>query len=131
MRVLIDTHTFIWYLNKNSALSERAIGLIQSDNTDLLLSMASLWEISIKNARGRLTIGIGYESVPDVLTQYAIDILPIYFDHTLQQTRLPFHHKDPFDRMIAAQALVEKIDLVSVDDVFDSYFDGSEVKRIW
>lgn len=131
MRVLIDTHTFIWYLNSSLSLSEAAIALIESDATDISLSMASLWEISIKNARGKLNIGIGYESVPDVLSHYSIDVLPIDFDHTLKQNKLPFHHKDPFDRMIAAQAIVEGIDLISIDDIFDSYFAGTEVKRIW
>jgi PIN domain nuclease of toxin-antitoxin system len=131
MRVLVDTHTFIWYLNGEPSLSETAIKLIESDTTDVSLSMASLWEISIKNANGKLNIGIGYESMPDVLARYSIDILPIYFDHTLEQNKLPFHHKDPFDRMIAAQAIVTGIDLISKDDIFDSYFIGTEVKRIW
>lgn len=131
MRVLIDTHAFLWYLGSTKSLSAKVVGLIESDETDVLFSMASLWEISIKNSRGKLNIGIGYESVPEVLTRYSIDILTISFEHTLQQNRLPFHHNDPFDRMIAAQALVENIDLVSIDDVFDRYFDGSEVKRIW
>ena len=97
----------------------------------MALSIVSLWEISIKNALGRLEVEDGYDSLADDLVKYSIDVLPIRFADTSQQNRLPFHHKDPFDRMIAAQALVERIDLVSRDEVFDRYFEGSEVKRIW
>jgi len=87
--------------------------------------------MSIKCAQGKLIIDEGFESVPGLLQRFAIELLPIDLSHTLKYYELPFHHRDPFDRMIAAQALVEKIDLVSADDVFDKYFDGSEVKRIW
>ena len=69
--------------------------------------------------------------MPDLLQRIAFELLPIDLVHTLKYYELPFHHKDPFDRMIAAQAIVEGIDLVSKDDIFDSYFSGTEVKRIW
>jgi len=72
-----------------------------------------------------------FAPVLGLLQRFAIEVLPVALSNTLKYYELPFHHRDPFDRMIAAQALVEKIDLVSADDVFDKYFDGSEVKRIW
>ena len=131
MRVLLDTHTFIWYTGKEDNLSLRAKELIASDTTDVVLSIASLWEISIKVALGRLEIDGGFENLPEVLIKYSVEILPVTFEHTLTQSRMPFHHKDPFDRIIAAQALVENTGLVSIDSVFDRYFDGSEVQRIW
>lgn len=96
-----------------------------------MISIASVWEISIKCARGNLKIDGGFESLPDLLENSDIGLLAINLYHTLKHYRLPFHHKDPFDRMIAAQALVEEIDLVSADTVFDLYFDISEIKRIW
>lgn len=131
MRILIDTHTFIWYTGLRSRLSRQTIDLIESDETNVELSVVSLWEISIKNSLGWLEIEKGFDNLSNVLQRYAIDILSISFPHTSKHNRLPFHHKDPFDRMIAAQALVEKIDLVSRDEVFDRYFEESEVKRIW
>ena len=131
MRLLIDTHTFIWYSGDGSNLSSVARNLIASDETDVVVSIVSLWEISIKVALRRLDIEGGFENLPAVLTKYDIETLPVSFEHTLVQSNFPFYHKDPFDRMIAAQAVVEKMDLVSIDDVFDRYFVGSEVKRIW
>ncbi|MEJ7622679.1 MAG: type II toxin-antitoxin system VapC family toxin [Pyrinomonadaceae bacterium] len=131
MRILVDTHTFIWYTGVRSRLSSQIIDLIESDETDIELSIVSLWEIAIKNSLGRLEIENGFDSLPSVLERYAIDILPVSFLHTSHQNRLPFHHKDPFDRMIAAQALVEGIDLVSDDGEMDPYFRDSGVKRIW
>jgi PIN domain nuclease of toxin-antitoxin system len=131
MRILIDTHTFIWYTGKGNNLSLMAKELIASDDTDVILSIASLWEISIKVALDRLEIEVGFDNLPEILIKYNIEILPVVFAHTLMQSRMPFHHKDPFDRMIAAQAIVEDIPLVSVDDAFDPYFADTGVKRIW
>ncbi|MGH9948026.1 MAG: type II toxin-antitoxin system VapC family toxin [Pyrinomonadaceae bacterium] len=131
MQVLLDTHTFMWYIVGNSRLSRAAARLIESSDTDAALSIVSLWEISIKNSLGRLETEDGYNSIAHNLVKYSITVIPIGFAYTSRNNRLPFHHKDPFDRMIATQALVEQIDLISVDDVFDRYFETSEVKRIW
>ena len=131
MRLLIDTHTYLWFVKNSKEITPLASSLIQDERNQILISIASLWEISIKTSRGRLVIDGGYETVADDLKTNLIEIWPISFLHTVKQSRLPFHHKDPFDRMIAAQALVEKINLVSVDDIFDRYFENSEVKRIW
>lgn len=133
MRVLIDTHTLIWYTTFGENLSLRAKQLIASDQTDVGVSIASLWEMSIKVALGRLEVNGGFEALPNALRNFNIEILPVSFPHTLKQSSMPFlnKHKDPFDRMIAAQAIIEGIDLISIDDVFDSYFEGTEVKRIW
>ena len=105
--------------------------IIASPRSDILLSIASVWETSIKCAQGKLVIDEGFQSMPDILERFAIEILPINLRHTLKYYDLPFHHKDPFDRMIATQAIVEGIDLISIDDFFDSYFADTEVKRIW
>ncbi len=131
MRILIDTHTFLWFFSDPSRLTLKASELIEMSSSATLVSIVSVWEISIKNSKGKLDIAGGFERISKVLDDNDINILSIDLPHTLKQNRLPFHHKDPFDRMIAAQALVEKIDLASADTVFDLYFDNSEVKRIW
>lgn len=102
MRVLIDTHTLIWYISNALNLSQKAKDIIASDETAVAISIASIWEISIKISLGRLEIDGGFHRLPAVLERYEIQILPIVFDHTFRQISLPFHHKDPFDRMIAA-----------------------------
>lgn len=131
MRILIDTHTFLWFVRNDSSLSTSARIAIEDPNVEVLISVASIWEMSIKTAINKLTISGGFAQVQADLTLNSIEIFPINFDHTLRYNQLPFHHRDPFDRMLAAQALVEQIDLVSADAVFDSYFQGSGVKRIW
>lgn len=131
MRLLIDTHVFLWFVNNAKELSSTARNLVENRQNLILVSIASLWELSIKTARGKLVIDGGYERVEYDLNINSFEILPITFDHTLKQNRLSFHHRDPFDRMIAAQALVEEIGLVSRDGVFDLYFKDSEAKRIW
>jgi len=130
VRILIDTHAFLWYLQDANSLSGVAQDIIESHRSEILLSIASVWETSIKCAQGKLVIDDGFESMPDLLQRFAIELLPIDLSHTLKYYELPFHHKDPFDRMIAAQAIVEGIDLVSIDDSFDPYFVDTEVKRI-
>lgn len=131
MRILIDTHAFLWYLQGAKSLSGIAQHNIESLESDVLISIASVWEIAIKCAQGKLVIDEGFESMPALLKRFAVELLPINLNHTLKYYQLPFHHKDPFDRMIAAQALVEKIGLVRRDGVFDLYFEDSEAKRIW
>ena len=131
MRVLIDTHTFLWFVSDLTKLGDASRKILEDRDCVALISIASIWEISIKTSRGKLSVDGGFPFVEIDLAKNSINILPISFEHTLINNRLPFHHKDPFDRMIAAQAIVEGIDLVSVDDAFDPYFEGTEVKRIW
>jgi len=131
MRVLIDTHVFLWFITNSKELSSAAKGLIENQQNRLLISIASLWELSIKTAQGKLVIEGGFENVLNDLNMNSIEILPIIFPHTLKQNQLPFHHTDPFDRMIAAQAIFQGFDLISVDAAFDPYFVDAAVKRLW
>jgi PIN domain nuclease of toxin-antitoxin system len=127
MKILLDTHAFLWFVNDDPQLSLAAKTLMESD-VDLLLSVASLWEISIK-------IGIGKLELPDLFDVFIpaqlqineIEILPIELRHLAPLTSLPLHHRDPFDRLLIAQALVEELSIVSADKVFDRY----EVSRAW
>ena len=131
MIFLIDTHTFLWFITGSYELSKTAKELIEKDNNDIFISIASLWEISIKTAIGKLQILDNYDTVINDVIENDISILPINFTHTVIQNKLPFHHKDPFDRIIVSQAIVENMSLISRDDIFDLYLKDKEVKRIW
>jgi len=131
MQYLIDTHVFLWFVSNSKELSQTAKSLIEDETNEIFISIASLWEISIKTALGKLTINGKYASVIDDLTDNSIEILPINFAHTVEQNKLPFHHKDPFDRIIISQAIVENMNFISADAIFNNYFKGKSVKRIW
>jgi len=131
MKVLIDTHTFLWFVAGSMELSETAKKLIKNKHNSVYISIASLWEISIKTAIGKLQITDGYETVINDVIENDISIVPINFAHTVMQNKLPFHHRDPFDRIIVSQAIVENMNLISRDGAFDAYLENIEVKRIW
>lgn len=131
MQYLCDTNIFLWFVSNAKELSQTAKNLIEDGNNEIFLSIASLWEISIKNSLGKLTIKGKYESVIDDVNDNSIQILPINFAHTVEQNRLNFHHRDPFDRIIISQAIVENINLISADSIFDNYVKGKSIKRIW
>jgi len=131
MQYLLDSHTFLWYISGSGELSSKAKEIIGTPDSELLISIASLWEISLKHSLGKLEIKGTYDSIADDLTENDIEILPIDFIHTKVQTKLHHYHKDPFDRIIIAQALSENIDIISKDEIFDLYFKGEAVQRIW
>ena len=127
MKLLLDTHTFLWFINDSPQLSTEVKNLLESE-VDLALSVASLWEIAIKASLGKLTLPDTYDKfIPQQLTLNDIEILPISMADLALVATLPFHHRDPFDRLLIAQAIVEQISIVSVDTMFDSY----RVNRIW
>lgn len=131
MQYLIDTHVFLWFVSNAKELSQTARTLIEDGQNEIFISIASLWEISIKTALGKLTVNGKYETVIDDVTDNSIQVLPINFAHTVEQNRLPFHHRDPFDRIIISQAIVENMDFISADAIFDDYLKGKSIKRIW
>jgi len=128
LRLLLDTHAFLWFVLGDSRLNEPARRRIESLENERLLSVASLWEIAIKVSLGRLEIT---SPLPDLVSRHvegnAIQLLPLQVSHLDLVSRLPFVHKDPFDRLIAAQSLAEGIPLLSRDSVFDDY----GVSRLW
>ncbi len=130
-KFLLDTHTFLWFVSGASELSNTARNLIENDHHEIYLSTASLWKISIKVAIGKLQIRGPYETVIDDLTDNEISLLPLNFSHTVCQTKLPFHHRDPFDRILVSQAIVETLDFISGDQIFDLYLAEQSVTRIW
>lgn len=128
MNVLLDTHAFLWFVADAPRLSSKARTLIESEVTQPFLSIASLWEIAIKISLGKLELGQPYDTfIPQQLAVNGIGILNLSLEHTSAIARLPFHHRDPFDRLIAVQAKIEKMPLVSADPIFDTY----EIERIW
>lgn len=121
MRVLIDTHILLWFINNDPKLGQKTKALLQSD-IDVAVSIASLWEIAIKVSIGKLRLPSSIEELfPQQLTLNQIDLLPIEVRHLQALSKLPFHHRDPFDRLIISQSLVDNIGLVSVDKTFATY----------
>lgn len=128
MRLLIDTHALYWYIDGSSDLSGTARRLIQDASNDILISPASFWEMAIKISLGKWQLNRPYGEFVDItLSRYGFQMLPILPTHTAALIELPFHHRDPFDRLLAAQALIEDIPLVSADAIFDQY----GVNRLW
>lgn len=128
MKLLLDTHAFIWLNNEPSRLSETVIQLCQSGTHEFYLSLASPWEMQIKQQLGKLTLGVSLdELIQRNIESNRIQLLPIEIKHISYLSRLPFHHNDPFDRMIIAQALVEQMTIISVDSAFSAY----SVAVIW
>ena len=120
-KFLIDTHTFIWIIEDDLKLPESSKILIDDLNNDIFISIASLWEMAIKISIGKLKLSGVLAQAIDELYVRNIKILPIDSLHILRVQSLPFHHKDPFDRIIIAQSLTENITVISIDEVFDNY----------
>ncbi|MCE7905814.1 MAG: type II toxin-antitoxin system VapC family toxin [Anaerolineae bacterium CFX3] len=128
MNILLDTHTFLWFVDDNPRLSQSARVLIESEDSQPFLSVASLWEIAIKISLGKLTLKQPYETfIPQQLALNGIGVLNISLEHTAAIATLPFHHRDPFDRLIAVQAKIDEMVLLSADPIFDAY----GAKRVW
>ncbi|MGD1908716.1 MAG: type II toxin-antitoxin system VapC family toxin [Leptolyngbyaceae cyanobacterium] len=127
MRALIDTHTFLWHIEGSPKLSVQAREVIDSSVNDLFLSVASLWEIAIKLGLNKLSLENSFSELEGLLTELEIELLPIAFSDTNQYLALPLHHRDPFDRMLIAQAITNSLIIVSADTAFDAY----DVQRMW
>ncbi len=121
MRLLIDTHILIWFLEGNKLLAKPRRQIIANPQNNIFVSIASLWETAIKISLGKLALA---SPLADVIKQIAvenIEILPIAPEHTLQVSALPFYHRDPFDRIIIAQAQIENLPIMTDDGEFGSY----------
>ncbi|WP_395092224.1 type II toxin-antitoxin system VapC family toxin [Armatimonas sp.] len=129
MKLLLDTHTFLWFVAGDTQLSPTARRMIEDLGNDRYLSIASIWEMSIKHGIGKLPFAQPIEIfIPTQLRINRIDILPITQEHAFQAGQLPTHHRDPFDRMLIAQSLIEAIPLVSADTNFSAY---TGLNQIW
>jgi PIN domain nuclease of toxin-antitoxin system len=128
MRLLLDTHILIWWSSNSERLSENVHNLITDANNTIIFSIASVWEMQIKLQRSKLTIELPLPELIETQKQTnGLQILPIELSHIYTLDGLPNHHRDPFDRILVAQAIFEKIPLLSIDVIFDAY----PINRIW
>jgi PIN domain nuclease of toxin-antitoxin system len=127
MNLLIDTHILIWYIAGNPSLNPVMTDLLETTENQLSISVASLWEIAIKVSKGKLDLGIEFHELEGILDRLNIQILPILFGDLNVQRTLPFHHTDPFDRLIISQGINQNLVLMSADSAFSNY----PVQNIW
>jgi PIN domain nuclease of toxin-antitoxin system len=127
MNLLIDTHILIWYIAGNPRLKPAMANILEEAVNDIFISIASLWEISIKVSKGKLDLGIEFDELATILTQLNIQILPILFSDLNVHRTLRFHHTDPFDRLIISQSINQNLTLMSADSAFSNY----PVQNVW
>jgi PIN domain nuclease of toxin-antitoxin system len=128
MRILLDTHVFLWWITDDRRLSQQSIELISDGNNELLFSAASGWEIAIKAGLGRLDIPDPLDRfVSEHLFRNSIGALPIHLSHALHVVTLPQFHRDPFDRILIAQAQVEGLLILSSDKQIAAY----DIEVLW
>jgi PIN domain nuclease of toxin-antitoxin system len=128
MKVLLDTHAFLWLITDEDRLSENARQTFLNTENSLFFSAASLWEICIKKSLGKLSLKDGwFQTIQKEMEINTIQWLPIETTHCAEVTELPFHHRDPFDRMLIAQAIVEELKLLSRDSRLSDY----AIELIW
>jgi len=121
MKYLIDTHVLLWYMENNPRLSVRVSGEIEDRNNTIHLSKASLWEIAIKISTGKLQLTMPILELENYLILKSIDQLDFNFKDLETLSKLPFHHNDPFDRLIISQAINHNLSVISVDEKFKLY----------
>jgi PIN domain nuclease of toxin-antitoxin system len=122
MKLLLDTHIFIWWADEPEKLSPVALAALKDDANDLILSVVSVWEIQVKTQLGKLKLNQPLkELIESQQETNSLQILPVELSHVLALDALPFHHKDPFDRLLIAQSVAADITLVTADDKFSAY----------
>jgi PIN domain nuclease of toxin-antitoxin system len=128
MKLLLDTNVFIWLNDTPHRLREKVMTVVANPDNDLFLSLTSIWEMQIKIQLGKLQLN---DALPDILRTQQVDnnlqILTINLNHIWSLENLPYHHRDPFDRLLIAQAQTEGMTLVSADGIFDLY----DVDLLW
>ena len=118
MKFLIDTHLLLWWLTDSEQLSQTARDIIQATEPTIFISAASVWEMRIKQAIGKLKLP---KNFAEVLEEQPFERLSITVDHTHKVSELPMHHKDPFDRLLIAQATLDDLTILSHDKIFEQY----------
>jgi PIN domain nuclease of toxin-antitoxin system len=127
MKYLLDTHTFIWFLEGSDRLPSKLVEIIRDLNNDCYVSIASLWELSIKISSGKLELQTEFKDLENSIDILSLKILPVSFTEINQVFMLEFHHRDPFDRMIIAQSITEDLTIISKDKNFSLY----PIKLLW
>lgn len=121
MKLLLDSHTFLWWNNEPEKLSARVLGMCKDPENMLLISVASIWELQIKFQLGKLRLHTSLAEIIRQEQENGIEILPVEPAHIFALDSLPDHHKDPFDRLLIAQAIVEEATLLSADPLIAQY----------
>jgi PIN domain nuclease of toxin-antitoxin system len=122
MKLLLDTHIFIWWADQPERLSPVALSALEDGANELLLSVASVWEMQIKIQLGKLNLSLPLrELVKDQQQTNDLTVSPVELTHVLALDALPFHHKDPFDRLLIAQSIAEGLTIVTADSQFSAY----------
>src|SRR5262245_55359032 len=122
MKLLLDTHIFLWFIMGSPKLSINARTMIENPTNEKFVSIISMWETAIKVSIGKLVLSTPFDVlIPQQFSLNGFELLSIKIDHIAMVATLPFHHRDPFDRLMAAQAMVEQMHIVSVDSAFDVY----------
>lgn len=128
MKLLLDTHTLLWFIAGSPSLSASARSLIEDAANEKFVSIVSIWETAIKVSIGKMTLTEPFDDLfPHQLQINGFELLPAKVEHTSVITTLSFHHRDPFDRLLTAQAKSESMILVSGDEIFDAY----GINRLW
>jgi PIN domain nuclease of toxin-antitoxin system len=128
MNVLLDTHAFLWAITGDKKLSKTARKTFLDTGNRLFFSAVSMWEICIKISLEKLSLKNGwYNKIQNEISINAIQWLPVEMSHCAELTKLPFHHRDPFDRMLVAQARVDDLQILSRDDRLSAY----NIERLW
>ena len=127
MDILLDTHAFIWFFNGDKQLSLKAKKIIEDSKSKKFVSIASIWEVAIKIGLNKLIFDGNTAEVAELVEQNGFQILPILIEHIVVYESLKFIHRDPFDRILVAQAMVNKMTIVTIDENIQKY----EVKTIW
>ena len=128
MAYLLDTHTFLWFLEGSIRLSKKTKDIIVNPKNKTFISIASIWEMGIKLSLDKLELDLSLEELKQELIRNEIEILPLDFDHIITLSKLEYHHRDPFDRILISQAKSEKLTILSKDSHFKMY---KQVKVVW
>ncbi len=127
MNLLLDTHTFIWFIEDSPELSVKAKSAIEAKDTINFISVASLWEIAIKASLNKLQLKSPFIDIHKIIDLNSFKILPVQLNDTIIVSTLPFHHKDPFDRIIVSQCIHWDFTLITIDKSLEKY----SVKILW
>ena len=127
MNLLLDTHTLIWFLNGDEKLSYKAKFAIEDTKNSKIVSIASIWEIAIKLSIEKFKFTKGFKHFLDMVEDNGFEILPITFEHAIELSTLEFIHRDPFDRLLISQCIVDKLIIITKDINIKRY----KIKTIW
>src|SRR5690606_31818654 len=127
MQYLLDTQTFLWFINGDTQLSDKARILIENPINERYVSIASFWEMAIKLKLHKLELDMSFKDLYREMDKNGFNLLPITAAHTEKTVTLDLHHRDPFDRMLICQAMVDKLIIITADSQFHNY----KVKHVW